>query len=144
MIADPLRDAARDDAELTLERESSLARYIFEKRHFAPGVIRWKAFEPPSDLRLSTTLIDGLRRDEVVQIGQNTGQRRQPPRDLLAFGVITPATVENTTPQLTVDFDNTPVRHVSIVGWPPGLDEKDARMQLATLLADAAGKPHII
>lgn len=123
----------------TLSGSGSLARYLTQSNHYNPRTysVMPRAFEPPSDLRLSVFRINGLSDLEVWENGQvNVIDKMPQPRPLYGFADIKVLEVQATS--LTVDPDNTPPRHACIVGWPEGESNKSKRKLLAQELASKA------
>jgi hypothetical protein len=120
----------------TVGSSVSLARYLTHRKHIRPSTqtVSSRAFEPPSDLRLSVFRIDGLRIEEVWEIGQvNVVNAMSPPGKLYGMGSIKVFAVRDV--QLDIDPDNTPPRHACIVGWP---EDKFRQMSIAQELAASA------
>jgi hypothetical protein len=89
---------------------------------------------PPRDLHLSVYRIDGLRLDEIWDIGQNRVISTMPqPRKLYGVADIKVLTVEKE--KLKIDPDNVPLRHANIVGWP---EDQAAQLSIAQELAAEA------
>jgi hypothetical protein len=96
-----------------------------------PNRVKPAGFYPPADRRLSVFNITGLGEPEVWDIGKIvtsvSGRHLHGRGDILAEAV--------SQINLTLIADNTPARHVSVVGWP----EDESKIQLmATQLAAAA------
>lgn len=123
----------------TLSGSESLARYLTQSNHYNLQTysVMPRAFEPPSDLRLSVFRINGLSDLEVWKNGQvNVIDKMPQPRPLYGFADIKVLEVQATN--LTVDPDDTPPRHACIVGWPEGESNKSKRKLLAQELASKA------
>lgn len=120
----------------SLRGSESLARYLTQSNHFNLRTysVRPKAFDPPPNLRLSVFRIDGLSAQEIWTNGQiNVINRMPQPRPLYGFANIKVLEVQATS--LTVDPDDNPPRHASIVGWP---QDKSERILLTQELASKA------
>ncbi len=120
----------------TVNPDESLARYLTHRKHIRPSTqtVSSRAFEPPSDLRLSVFRIDGLSIEEVWEIGHvNVVNAMSPPGKLYGMGSVKAFAVRDV--QLGVDPDNTPPRHACIVGWP---EDKFKQMSIAQELAASA------
>ncbi|PIU22971.1 MAG: hypothetical protein CO103_06150 [Chloroflexi bacterium CG_4_9_14_3_um_filter_45_9] len=114
----------------------SLARYLTHSNHYhvPTSSVKPKAFEPPADLRLSVFRIDGLTIEDVWRIGQLKMINSMPqPRTLHGVADIKASAVQDLN--LTVDPDNNPLRHASIVGWP---EDKSERKSITQQLAARA------
>jgi hypothetical protein len=110
----------------------NLARYIFSRNQFSPTkkLVKYTAFMPPANRRLSVFRISGLSENEVWGIGENVGKQRSLP--LLAHADIKASSVSDSG--LTIDIDDIP-RHANIVGWRG----EDSAVRLQALeLADKA------
>ena len=109
----------------TLSGSESLARYLTQTNHYNLRTysVRPRAFDPPPSLSLSVFRINGLSAQEVWTNGQiNVIDRMRQPRPLYGIADIKVSEVQATS--LTVDPDNNPLRHASIVGWPPDKSEQ--------------------
>ncbi len=108
-----------------------LTRFLYNKGDFSPskGKVRPRAFErAPGDEGLSTFLTEGLEREAVETLG-----RAQRAQSLKALANLPAQTyVEN---DLRIDPDNSPERHVYILGWP---EDEELQLEIRTKLADAA------
>lgn len=108
-----------------LGSDESLARCLHQRDHFQPATysVRPKAFEPPADLRLSVVRIYDLNTQEVWAYLQiNVIDKMPQRRSLYGIADIKVSAVQATG--LTVDPDNIPPRHASIVGWPQNKSEQ--------------------
>lgn len=83
--------------------------------------VRFKAFMPPPNLRLSVCRIDGLRIDEIWEEGQKVILAMPQQKTLYGVADIKAGVVEGV--KLKIDPDPVPCRHTNIVGWP----EEDAK-----------------
>lgn len=115
-----------------------LARYLTQGDHFNSkrNSVKHSAFMPPADnLRLSVFRIDGLRRDEVWEIGQTkvVDVMPSPMKHLYGMADIMASLVERN--RLRVDPDNNPSRHADVVDWP---QDKSERKLIALGLAAEA------
>lgn len=111
----------------------SLARYLTQKKGYfstdrisvLPG-----AFMPPPNLRLSVFRIDGLKLDEVWEIGQKEVIDVLPqPKTLYGMADIKASKILEL--ELRVEPSNTPPRHADICGWPEKAKHKSVAQQLA-------------
>ncbi|HHY86632.1 MAG TPA: hypothetical protein GYA07_14020 [Verrucomicrobia bacterium] len=109
---------------------SLLARYLIDRTHFSPqkGTVHASAFLPPKDLQLSVFHITGLPEADVWSIGEKfvAGPSK---RSIRARADITAKSVSS---PLSLDPDDDPPRHVSVVGWPK---EKSEQKLIAAQLA---------
>ncbi len=116
--------------------EESLGRYLTASGHFArtKNEVKFTAFIPPSDKRLSVCRLDGLKLDDIWDMGQNkvilTMKR---PRRLYGVADIKAGVVEGV--ELKTDPDPVPCRHADIVGWP---EEEAKQLSIAQKLAAEA------
>lgn len=114
----------------------SLGRYLTEKNHFSrlKSEVKFKAFMPPPDRRLSVYRIDGLGLDEVWHIGENNVVlAMSPPKTLYGVADIKAGIVERQS--LKIEADDIPLRHANVVGWP---EQESEQMSLAQVLAAEA------
>jgi hypothetical protein len=119
-----------------IRAEESLGRYLTESGHIIrqKNEVKYKAFMPPRNLHLSVYRIDGLRLDEIWDIGQNKVIKTMPqPRKLYGVADIKARVVEEA--QLTIVPDKTPSLHANIVGWP---EAQAAQLSIAQELAAEA------
>ena len=122
-----------------LGSNESLARCLHQRDHFklATHSVKPKAFEPPPNLRLSVVRIYSLSTQKVWTYLQiNVIDRMLQRRSLYGIADIKVLAVQATG--LTVDPDNTPLRHASIIGWPEGDSNKSKRKLLSQELASKA------
>jgi len=124
-----------------LQPSTPLARFILDRKHLRKTEprVRPKSFLPREDpgigeMALSTFRVDGLQEEMIWEIGQNeiaskAGRSLKGRCDL--------PTQVYTTCGLTADFDNQPLRHVNIVGWP---QEEEKRLAIAQELAAAVAE----
>jgi hypothetical protein len=109
-----------------------LSRYLFNKGDFSRpvGKAKPRAFErPPKDNDLSMFHTEGLDEPNVWTLGASTraDQTLKARADLRADDVATAG--------LTIDPNDDPPRHVSILGWPSSEEDE---LQVRVRLADAA------
>lgn len=111
----------------------SLARYLNEKRGYFStdrNSVLPRAFMPPPNLRLSVFRIDGLKLDEVWEIGQKEVIDVLPqPKTLYGMADIKASKVREF--DLEIEPSNTPPRHADICGWPEKAKHKSIAQQLA-------------
>ena len=110
----------------------SLGRYLTQKNHFSrwDNAVRTLAFMPPPNLRLSVFRIDGLKLDEVWEIGQKEVIDVLPqPKTLYGMADIKASKVREF--DLEIEPSNTPPRHADICGWPEKAKHKSIAQQLA-------------
>jgi len=107
-----------------------LARYIFSKNQYRPSdhTVKYSAFMPPINKRLSVFQITGLAEEEIwVMGGALRAQSVLGRADIKANEVI--------AAELMLAADDNPPRHVNIVGWP---EETSAIKLKAMELAEKA------
>jgi hypothetical protein len=119
------------------EDPKCLARFCYVERYYSKSHMRFAAFMPPPDLRLSMFVVDGMNDAEIHAHGVTWAtQPGPPPLPPKAFGKIG---VEAILKQkLSVHRDNDPPRHAVVVGWPT---EKSEWKLIAQELAAAASAP---
>lgn len=134
-----------DDALLVFARradaELPLARFIFEKRQLIQRIVdgvntplaKWKAFEPPRNLKLSVFETKEHARTSPG-IWQLDPLRAGKPAIAAAHFWAKDAYNQHLEPRV----DNRPAHHVTIRGWPKGEDKEYDRLAAATELAAAA------
>jgi hypothetical protein len=95
------------------ENQEILARYIFTKSHFrnSDRTVKYSAFIPPEDRRLSVFQISGLQDAEIWKIGEKLREQT-----LLGRADVESALVK--TIGLGIVADDIPPRHANIIGWP--------------------------
>ena len=93
-----------------------LTKFIFNRSQFSPSNdrVKYSAFMPPPNRRLSVFRIDGLAENDVWEIGERIGGKRTLP--LLARADIKVSFVAETG--LKMDADEIPPRHANIIDWP--------------------------
>lgn len=120
----------------TVSPSESLARYLPSRKHYSSEkqVVKPLAFLPQAaDYCLSVFRIDGLTTEHVCQIGQQEVIGKRPGRTLHGFANIVAQSFQDAN--LTIDPDNSPPRHASVVGWPK---DKPQQMSIAQELAASA------
>ena len=107
-----------------------LARYIFHRNHYRPSdnTVKYSAFMPPADKRLSVFRTPGLSEDAIWELGESL--RKQ---SLLGRADIAAAVVSDV--ELAIEADDIPHRHANIVGWP---DDQSAVKLKALELSERA------
>ena len=113
--------------------DEPLARFLTHSYHYShhKGEVKPAAFEPPPDLRLSVFRIDGLVIADVWRIGkEQVIEKMKVPAKLHGFADIKASTIQDSN--LSIESDNDPPRHASVVGWP---EEKQKRKLIAIELA---------
>jgi len=107
-----------------------LARYIYSRNHYrsSDSTVKYAAFIPPQDKRLSVFRISGLAEKEIWDMGNKLRAH-----SILGRADIRAADVSETGLQL--DPDDIPQRHVNITGWP---EESSAIKLKAMVLAEKA------
>ena len=116
----------------TVNPSESLGRYLTQKNHFSrrDNAVRTLAFMPPTNLRLSVFRIDGLKLDEVWEIGQREVIDVLPqPKTLYGMADIKASKVREFA--LEIEPSNIPPRHADICGWPEKAKQKSIAQQLA-------------
>lgn len=116
---------------LIIRDEEILARFVMYRRWIRPdGTIKPDAFDPPSDLNLSTTRLFGLSANEVWRIGVKVasvrGKELVGRADLAVLDVIQVGLAAEAAP-----VEDNP-NHAHIVGWPQEKPmQKNLRQELA-------------
>ena len=127
----PLKDSTLIETSVP----TLLARYLIQSKDFsrAGNYVKARAFMPPPDRKTSVFQINGLTDNEIWDIGEDHVARPQE-KTLHGRGDILAAAVEKTK-VLKIHYDNIPLRHANIIGWP---EEKDRQKLLAQELAAEA------
>ena len=111
----------------------SLARFLNQKHGYFStdrNSVLPRAFMPQTNLRLSVLRIDGLKLDEVWEIGQKEVIDVLPqPKTLYGMADIKASKVREF--DLEIEPSNTPPRHADICGWPEKAKHKSVAQQLA-------------
>jgi hypothetical protein len=113
-----------------VDATETLSRYIYSRNHYRSSdqTVRYSAFIPPEDNRLSIFRISGLQEADIWKIGE--GLRRQ---QLHGRADIEAVVVNEIG--LGIVADDIPPRHANIIGWP---EEASAIKLKAIELADKA------
>lgn len=109
------------------ENQEILARYIFTKSQIriSDRMVKYSAFIPPEDRRLSVFRISGLQDAEIWKIGEKLRSQT-----LLGRADVESALVKKIG--LGIEADDIPARHANIIGWPDELSAiKLKAMELA-------------
>ena len=112
--------------------DESLGRFLTQKNHFSRNrdEVKFNAFVPPSNLRLSVYRVEGLNLDKIWGIGQKVVDTIPEPRTLYGVADIKARVVERES--LKIIPDKLPCRHADIINWP----SEDARqLSIAQKLA---------
>jgi hypothetical protein len=120
----------------TVSPSEPLARYLTSSKHYSPQMqsVRPAAFlPPPPEYHLSVFRIYGLTTEDVCQIGQRKVISNMPGRTLHGYANIVAQSFQDAN--LTIDPDNNPARHASVVGWP---EDKQQQVSIAQELAASA------
>jgi hypothetical protein len=99
-----------------VDPSEDLTKFIFNRSQFSTSNdrVKYSAFMPPPNKRLSVFRIAGLAENDVWEIGETIGERRTLP--LLARADIKVSFVATTG--LKIDADDIPPRHANIIDWP--------------------------
>jgi hypothetical protein len=118
---------------MIVEPHENLSRYLFSKNNFsqAKHIVRYTAFMPPPDKRLSVFRTLDLPEATVWAIGDDVGRQRN--KTLLGRGDIKAVAVHEVG--LAIDPNDVPPRHANIIGWP---DDDSAIKLTAIELAQRA------
>jgi len=116
-----------------LKAEEPLSRCIFSRDYFNPakGLVKPKAFAPPSDLKTSVCRIAALAETDVWFRAERVGVESG--RTLLARADLNAAQVARA--RLVVQPTWWPIRHANLAGWP---FDKGERLSIAQSLAQHA------
>jgi hypothetical protein len=116
-----------------MDFSEDLTKFIFNKSQFSPlnNRVKYSAFMPPQNRRLSVFRVSGISQPEVWEIGGFIGEKRSLP--LLARADIMASAVIETG--LEVYADDDPPRHANIVGWPQ--DASDIKLKALELAEKA-------
>jgi hypothetical protein len=112
-----------------------LTRFLTSRNHYSPHNrrVKYGAFMPPSDLRLSVFRVEGLSNVEIWEIGEKNVVQKS---EKTLHGRAEIKTIEVTEKGLSVDPDNNPPRHASIIGWYQ--DKGKQKLIAMELAAEAA------
>lgn len=99
-----------------VDPSEDLTKFIFNRSQFSPSNdrVKYSAFMPSPNRRLSVFRIAGLAENDVWEIGETIGERRTLP--LLARADIKVSSVAEAG--LKIDADDIPPQHANIIGWP--------------------------
>lgn len=120
----------------TVNPSEPLARYLTSSKHYSLHMqsVKPAAFlPPPPEYRLSVFRVYGLTMEDVCRIGQQKVISNMPRRTLHGFANIVAQSFQDAN--LTIDPDNNPPRHASVVGWPK---DKQQQVSIAQELAASA------
>jgi hypothetical protein len=120
----------------TIDKNEPLSRYLTSTNHFGRqnNRVKYSAFMPPADLKLSVFRTKELPEKAIWDIGNNeVGENAQVPKTLYGRAEITPLVVKKV--ELSIDPDDEPPRHANIIGWP---QEKSEQKLKALELAESA------
>lgn len=114
----------------------SLARYLTHKNHYnlKDGHVRWQAFDPPPDLRLSVFRIDGFTAQQIWDNGQKNVAPHIHGMARITASEVTGINLNSVN--LEIEAESPPPRHACIIGWPK---EKSERKLFTIELAARAG-----
>ena len=98
-----------------------LTRYIFNRSQYSAEKqrVKYSAFMPPSNRRLSVFHISNLGENEIWAIGDMAGMNREIP--VLARADIEGLLVAGIG--LAIETDEITPRHANIIGWPEEFSE---------------------
>ncbi len=118
---------------MPVEPEERLSRYLFSRNNYSASkhTVHYSAFLPPPDRYLSVFRTSDLVEEEIWDIGDNIGRRRD--KSLLGRGDIKAVAVHEAG--LSIDPNDIPPRHANITGWP---DDESAIKLAAVELAQRA------
>jgi len=110
---------------------NKFSRYITSKKHFSKqnNYVKSAAFMPNRNQKLSVFCIDELVEEEIWEIGYNnisipTSKEIYARANIEAEDILTTI--------LEIDNNNTPLRHVDIIGWPSEKeDQKGIALELS-------------
>ena len=107
-----------------------MSRSLFRKRD---NTVKYQAFMPPPNLKLSVFRTSNLSNSQIWEIGRQIASSQCPPRNL--YGRADLQALEVLKCGLQIDPDDNPPRHANIIGWP---QEKSEQKLKAMKLAEAA------
>ncbi len=117
-----------------ISSSENLSRFILDKDYIRKkdGSVRWQAFKPPRNLRLSVYRTTGVAEEEIWHIGlsrvaEPQGKTLVGRADLIAFVV--------RKNKLDVVSQEPPERHADIINWP---ERREMRNEIAMKLAKDA------
>jgi hypothetical protein len=108
----------------------TLARFLYHKNQYRPSdqTVKYAAFIPPENKRLSIFRIFSLSENKIWELGDNL-------RSVPSLGRADFKTESVSAAGLTIEVDDIPARHANIVDWPA---ESSAIKLKALLLAEKA------
>ena len=120
--------------------DESLGRYLTEKAYFSviKNAVLPKAFMPPPNLELSVFRIDGLRLEQIWEMGERQVLATMPKSVAGTKRINGIADIKVYKVQqldLNVQPTASPPRHANICGWP---EEKERQKSIAQELAAEA------
>lgn len=119
----------------SVKPDTSLGRFLTQHNHFSltRHEVKFKAFMPPPDLKLSVFRIDGLYVREIWDLGNSVISQIDQKRRFYGIADIKVAIFERES--LAIDPDNIPERHANIIGWP---EDQEKQLSIAQILAAEA------
>lgn len=118
-----------------MREDDVLARFLFSDSEYGrkPAIVKRRAFMP-SGSHLSTSVfhVTDLKNDQILAIAKSSVERR---RGKSTHGWATVVYRSIIGVGLYGDYNNSPARHVDLLGWP---EEKDRQLSIAQALAAEA------
>lgn len=105
-----------------------LARFGTESGRLTDSVVKPKLFEPTRDLKLSVFRVEGLGRKSVIALGKTVVKSHPQAQRLYGWGEISESGILNA--RLHIDYDDVPLRHATIIGWPQDPAQRKHAQQL--------------
>ena len=101
---------------MQVDPSEDLTKFIFNRSQYSPSNdrVKYSAFMPPPNRRLSVFRIIGLAKNDLWEIGETIGKQRMLP--LLAHADIKALSVAEAG--LNIEADDIPPRHANIIDWP--------------------------
>ncbi len=119
-----------------INSSKDLSKFIFNKSQFSSvnNRVKYSAFIPPPNKRLSMFCISSLKENKIWGIGQTVKEKRElaEKRELTLLARADIKALSVTKIGLEIEADNIPLYHVNIVGWPDeGSEMKLKAIELA-------------
>ncbi|HDZ61857.1 MAG TPA: hypothetical protein ENH40_01770 [Nitrospirae bacterium] len=112
-----------------ISSSENLSRFILENHTRKDGSVRWQAFKPPRDLRLSVFRTSDVAEADIWDIGLRMVAE---PQDKILVGKADLIALVVRNHGLDVVSQEPPERHADIINWPAREEERsEIAMKLA-------------
>ena len=116
-------------------QNKAFARYAKYSNQVRGGILRPELFNPNAKLKLSIYRIDHISDNEIIEAGiNNVVKKDRHAHSLYGWGVFTTSQIK-TDLGLCIDFNNEPINHADIFGFP---DDDEALKKLRQKMAKTA------